>query len=154
VPRKYRFELDLGGLVEGHRVVLRGLSVVQTEEQAEQTRRHGDPLGIAEYARGYIELGYEFVPGIGKPEGWTWLWECDCEDDVGTEYTPGLSAFSGRNGASSPGDRQFMPCPPADAKVLIFRLRTAERSDGSPPEPAGAVRFDLVSGELQRLPPH
>jgi hypothetical protein len=99
------FDVDLGELVDGHHVVVRGI----------------------ERGPGEAVLHYEFVPAVQEHERQDkgplfWYWMVYASDDIGTEYddhnTGGFDP-SGR-GPSSHGTRDLGGAIPAVARRLVL----------------------------------
>jgi hypothetical protein len=118
------FDVDLGELVQGHRVVARGILNL--------------PAGA--------ELHYELVPGwdsAAAPTGW----EVTARDDAGTDYggaSGGALDSPGGDGTATHGIRDIGGPIPAEANVL-----TLEVTPGRPL--AGYIKrlvVDLTSGAV------
>ena len=96
------FDVDLGELVEGHRVVARGI------------------LNLP----GGAELHYELVPGwdsAAAPTGWA----VSAHDDAGTDYggvSGGALDPPGGDGTATHGIRDLGGPIPADANVLTLEV--------------------------------
>lgn len=123
------FDADLGDLIDGHRVIARGLE--------------RDP-GV---------LHYVFVPGLTEDEvaekgPFFWYWTPQAEDDAGTGYAGGDGgALSTRGGPESHGTRDLGAPVPASARVL--RLTFAPAPGWRPTGPWHAtLAIDLASGEI------
>jgi hypothetical protein len=109
------FDVDLGELVEGHRVIARGLEL--------------------KTASGAV-LHYEFVPGVERDErpfGWYWL--LSASDDRGTTYgDENGGAFDHRDGrAAAHGERDLGGVIPKRATRLMLAFEPP--SGWTPPEP-------------------
>jgi hypothetical protein len=121
-------DIDLGELVEGHHVVVRGI-------------RFGDPKIETE-----AELHYEFVPGLLKSEReskgpFFWLWTLQCCDDVNTDYNGNNSGVFDPNsgGSASHGSRDLGARIPHEASRLTIEFE--------PPRgwnPVGSWRNQIV----------
>ncbi len=116
------FDLDLGELVEGHHVVLRGIRLGDSGSETES------------------ELHYEFVPGLVESERKTkgsffWFWTLRCSDDVNTYYNGNNSgAFDPKpGGPASHGSRDLGGQIPPEASRLTIEFRPA--GGWSPPGP-------------------
>ncbi|MCK2217069.1 hypothetical protein MF672_025225 [Actinomadura sp. ATCC 31491] len=112
------FDVDLGELVEGHRVVARGLEL-------------SDGGGV---------LHYELVPGLRPGEtaakgSFFWYWMLSVEDDLGTPYLDdNTGAFDPEEGkAAAHGVRDLGGAVPGEARLLRIGLRPAE--GWTPPRP-------------------
>ena len=125
------FDVDLGELVDGHRVIARGLEL----------RGAG------------AVLHYEFLPGIDTDEQerkghFFWYWSLYATDDRGTEYDDSnTGGFDTRGGPSVHGERDIGGRVPRRAT----RLRIAfEPPEGwTPPEPwRRVIVVDLVKREV------
>ncbi len=125
------FDVDLGELVNGHRVIARGLEL----------RGSG------------AVFHYELVPGIEREEQnrkghFFWYWTLQATDDQGTEYDDSnIGGFDTRGGPSLHGERDVGGRVPRRAT----RLRLAfEPPDGwSPPEPwQRVIVVDLVHRQV------
>jgi len=121
------FDVDLGELVPGHRVIARGL----------------------ELASDGAVLHYEFVPGMTedrtRPPFW-WYWTVLAEDDRGTVYEDSNSgAFDPRGGGlATHGERDLGGRVPRRAKRLTLRFEPA--AEWSPP----AGYRNVVDVDLER----
>jgi hypothetical protein len=130
-------DVDLGELVRGHHVVVRGI-----EHAGDVDGRAREP-----------QLHYEFVPGIEAHEveadRFFWYWMLAVSDDVGTRYrddNSGVRAPS-EGGAATHGARDLGPPIPAAASRLVFRFRPPSRFE--PPGPyRSELVFDLVAGRV------
>jgi hypothetical protein len=134
-------DVDLGELVKGHHVVVRGI------ELAKPT------TGAAAAGEREPQLHYEFVPGIEAHERdsdrFFWYWMLRVTDDVGTRYRDDnsgvMAPFVG--GAATHGARDLGPPIPATASRLVFRFTPPSRF-----EPPGHYRselvFDLLAGRV------
>ncbi|GAA2205068.1 hypothetical protein GCM10009850_006910 [Nonomuraea monospora] len=104
------FDIDLGELAEGHRVVARGLELLD----------------------GGAVLHYEFVPGIRPHETeakgpFFWYWMLSAEDDLDTPYRDdNLGAFDPEGKAAAHGVRQLGGPVPGAARRLRVSFRPAE----------------------------
>jgi len=111
------FDIDLGELVDGHRVIARGLEL-----------RHSGAV-----------FHYEFIPGISAEEQETkgpffWYWTLHATDDRGTEYdSSNTGGFDTRGGESVHGERDLGGRVPRRAARVTLAF---EPPDGwQPPEP-------------------
>jgi hypothetical protein len=124
------FDADLGELIEGHHVVVRGIMFgVPVEAPA---------AGEAAYTE--ASLFYEFVPGLTEERTsghgfFSCYWMLSAADDAGTEYHyNNLGSFDPRSGgAATRGIRQIGGQPPAQARRLIIRFEPP--LGWTPPEP-------------------
>ncbi|GAA4956590.1 hypothetical protein HD597_001734 [Nonomuraea thailandensis] len=104
------FDIDLGDLVEGHRVVARGMEML-------------DSGGV---------LHYEFVPGVRPYETevkgpFFWYWMLSTEDDQDTPYRDdNMGAFDPGGEAAAHGTRQLGGPVPGSASWLRVSFRPAE----------------------------
>jgi hypothetical protein len=105
------FDVDLGELIPGHRVVLRGI----------------------ELASGPAQLHYEFVPGMtderikeGGPLFW-WFWLVHVADDVGTTYSDDNGgAFDTSGGPATHGVQNLGGEVPPTASRLTLAFEAPE----------------------------
>jgi hypothetical protein len=125
------FDVDLGELVDGHRVIARGLEL--------------RGLGAV--------LHYEFVPGIETEEQdrkghFFWYWTLRATDDRGTKYDDSnTGGFDTRGGPSIQGERDVGGRVPRRAATL--RLAFEPPEGWTPPEPwRRAIVVDLVRREV------
>jgi len=103
-------DLDLGELVEGHRVFARHIA-----------------------RDGPAELHYVFVPGLdletSEPDRrppFFWYWTLRARDELGTDYLDAnTGSVSGAGGASSSGRRDLGGRIPADARQLTIDFAPA-----------------------------
>jgi hypothetical protein len=165
------FDVDLGELVKGHRVVARGIMLGRP---ARVPRRGASPLrdlvrcgedpsnGGGFFRRGEApepammqdrlteaELHYEFVPGLAEERGLDWYWMLGVTDDVGTGYSDSNGgAFDGRSGGpASHGTRDLGGQIPPQARRLTIRFRPAE--SWNPPGPwRRTISIDLRERRL------
>ena len=118
------FDLDLGELIPGHHVVVRGIELATSQ------------------------LHYEFVPGMtddrmreGEGNFW-WLWLLHVADDLGTQYSDdnGGAFDTRRGGPATHGARDLGgKVPPAATRLEL----TFEPTPGWNP-PAAVVRRATV----------
>jgi len=119
------FDVDLGELARGHRVVARGL----------------------ELTRGGAALHYEFVPG-GVDNVMRAYWLLRAEDDVGTTYSDyNGGAFSPASGEAAHGTRDIGGAVPEAATCV--RLHFTPAQGWTPDEPwCRALAINLRTGEV------
>jgi len=136
-------DVDLGELVKGHHVVVRGIEL-------------GGPVdrsGVVDGPEREPQLHYEFVPGLEDHEKdadrFFWYWMLAVSDDVGTRYRDDNSGVLAPSvgGAATHGTRDLGPPIPATASRLVIRFQPASRF-----EPPGHYRselvFDLLAGRV------
>ncbi len=130
-------DVDLGELVKGHHVVVRGI-----EHAGEVDGRLREP-----------QLHYEFVPGIEAHEDdadhFFWYWMLSVSDDVGTRYRDDNSGVRAPSvgGAATHGTRDLGEPIPATASRLVIRFAPPSRFD--PPGPyRSTLVFDLSAGRV------
>jgi hypothetical protein len=155
------FDVELGELVPGHRVVARGILFgrltpvpridpyeIRALMKEADAAGNGGGFHIRRPGTGAprehdqhltdAELHYEFVPGLSHAEAagrFDWGWRLSASDDVGTGYDNRDSgAFDGRAGlAAAHGTRDLGGQIPPEANLLTLRF---EPSGGwTPPEP-------------------
>ncbi|TDD08406.1 hypothetical protein [Nonomuraea diastatica] len=108
-------DVDLGGLVEDHHMVARGLELTEAG-------------GV---------LHYEFVPGLRQQEEETkgpfWYWILSTEDDLGTSYNDhNNGAFDPDGEAAAHGTRHLGGPVPGSARLL--RLNFTPAGGWTPPQ--------------------
>jgi hypothetical protein len=119
----HSFDVDLGELMPGHRVVLRGIErgSVVTLENPPRTIRSVD------------ELHYEIIPGL-KSKDETPDWSISFSDDVGTKYPyEDAGAFDTRLGLEETHGMRDIGDIPSNATVLVLTVRPSYLWE--PPEP-------------------
>jgi len=123
------FDLDLGELINGHHVVVRGICFGGPVPPVS-----GEPE-LAESA-----LHYEFVPGLTEERTsgrgfFDCLWGLSAFDDTGTEYSPNtIGAFDPASGGpASRGTRNIGGHVPPGASRLTIQFDPP--SGWTPPEP-------------------
>jgi hypothetical protein len=122
------FDVDLGELVDGHRVIARGI----------------------EMASSGAVLHYEFVPGMSETgrKDMFWYWTLSTADDAGTAYTDNNGgAFDPEGTAAGHGIRDLGGVVPVSAKRLLLRFEPAP--GWTPPGPwCRRMEIDLVDGSV------
>jgi hypothetical protein len=120
----FSFDVDLGELMPGHHVVLRGIERGRLWPTTEKR-----PIPVDEVDH----VHFEHVPGLTKTSS-TPDWGFQASDDVGTQYTQDEGgAFDGHSGGiSTHGFRDLGRIPP-EASLLTLKIHPA--NEWEPPEP-------------------
>lgn len=157
------FDIDVGELVDGHHVVVRGISRGRTilapdhdelRRQATQPVQVGDTVmqvSIGEVRKIQVEvedeLHYEFVPGVVQGERFS-LWRLTASDDLGTPYNGNDSgAYGAGGGSATHGSRDLGGQIPLEASVLLLSFEPG--FDWVPPDPwCHQLKVDLQSGSV------
>lgn len=155
------FDIDVGELVDGHHLVVRGISRGRTilapdrdelRKQPTQPVQVGDTVmkvSFGETRKIQVEvedeLHYEFVPGVVQGEQFS-LWRLTASDDLGTPYNGNDSGAydAGSGGDASHGSRDLGGRIPDGASVLL--LTFAPGSEWEPADPwCRQLKVDLQS---------
>jgi len=122
----YSFDLDVGELACGHRVITRGICL------------HG----------GALVLRYEFAPGVtaGEERRTGLLFDADYDAYVPTSYDGAMLGAMARleGGATTAGSRSF-PLPPPQARRVWFDFFAA--GDDGNEHRVSRLTIDLASGQ-------
>jgi hypothetical protein len=125
------FDVDLGELVEGRRVIARGI----------------------ERGGAGAELHYEFVPGISDsewavPEPFFWYWMLHASDDRGTVYSDDNGGgFDQAGGPAAHGLRDLGNVIPPEARLLTIDFEPPKPWSGWSPRSSYVRRLVIDLGE-------
>jgi hypothetical protein len=121
---EYVFDVDLGELLQGHHVVLRGI---------ERKMEFAGTFSPVEILIQSERLHYEHVPGLTRLSA-TPDWSATFFDDVGTSYNDREEgAYDGHSGGAATHGMRDIGDIPVEARVLTIVIGPAR--DWAPPEP-------------------